>query len=536
MGVQRKLAILLLTMGAVFAGTMTGLQLWQEKKAADALQAKSTRFLADSEQLFKNILEIKALSLAALSDSFAYWDEVVDFIQTRDQEWGKNNFDSGLGTFQANAMWVYDLEGKLVYYTDDREDRDYSQLGPAADEVMKWEQTLARPAAYLTSPEGPIQYVGFPVQNTEDPTRKSPARGFLISGRIWDAAFTENLGEITRTHVQILPAGKKPADAVDYSLNLSDARGQPLYTVHVSSSALAVSEQDKPSRFALMTTLVFCVLLFVSLLFAIRRWITNPLERFSERLQAQSRTVTGVAAELLTNSASLKNGTREQEISVENTSLAVSQISERSSATTENSQRTVAAMTQLSETSQMGKQSVIEMDKIIKQLAEASGETATIIDTINEIAFQTNLLALNASVEAARAGEAGRGFAVVAEEVRSLAKRSSDAADVTSKKIKKSREEADQGLHASGTVSALFEDIDQRVAEATSLVNNIQHAANQQSTGISEISKAVQTIERVSQDNFRVAETSTDAAEKLAAGSEDLQKLVTGFKELLQGK
>ena len=100
-----------------------------------------------------------------------------------------------------------------------------------------------------------------------------------------------------------------------------------------------------------------------------------------------------------------------------------------------------------------------EMAVAIHGITTSSNSISKIISTIDEIAFQTNILALNAAVEAARAGEAGMGFAVVAEEVRSLAKRSADAAKETAAMIEAAVNQSQLGVEVNSKVTASIAEV-----------------------------------------------------------------------------
>lgn len=144
--------------------------------------------------------------------------------------------------------------------------------------------------------------------------------------------------------------------------------------------------------------------------------------------------------------------------------------------------------------------SVNELTESMEALAASSSETATIIDSIEGIAFQTNLLALNAAVEAARAGEAGKGFAVVAEEVRSLAIRSAEAAKNSASKIESTIERIRQNVNLASTTGGAIAQVTERFEKASTLIDNIASSSNEQAKGIRMLSQSLASMDKDTTD------------------------------------
>ncbi len=254
------------------------------------------------------------------------------------------------------------------------------------------------------------------------------------------------------------------------------------------------------------------------------------LRTMVDAVRESSESMLTASTEIAAGNQDLSTRTEQTAANLQNTASAMDQLSK----TVENSAESANVANLLADTASQrasqGGEVVHSVVSQMEQITQASRQIADIIGTIDGIAFQTNILALNAAVEAARAGEQGRGFAVVASEVRSLAKRSADAAREIKGLIGQSVERVEVGSQKVREAGAVMQEIVSSIARVTEAMSEIADATQQQSRGIGDVTQSVSQLDQMTQQNAALVEQSAAAAASLRQQAMELSQSVQRFR------
>lgn len=168
-------------------------------------------------------------------------------------------------------------------------------------------------------------------------------------------------------------------------------------------------------------------------------------------------------------------------------------------------------------------QQLLKSYEIIKDSLSGMHKIDENIDFISEIVSQTNMLALNASVEAARAGEYGKGFAVVAQEVRKLAERSNESAQIIN-------EIAESNVKLSEDSARQMDVVVPNIEKTTKIATEIASHSMEQKLTAEQITSAMQDLNEIIQSNASVSEEITAEADALKSAADALDKSMNYFK------
>ncbi|MFC0398165.1 methyl-accepting chemotaxis protein [Paraburkholderia rhizosphaerae] len=256
----------------------------------------------------------------------------------------------------------------------------------------------------------------------------------------------------------------------------------------------------------------------------------DRLQRAIGEIRHSAEAIASATQQIAAGNNDLSQRTEQQAASLQETSASMEQLTATVKQNADNARQASGLANNASDIATKGNEVVSRVIGTMGEINDSSRQIADIIGVIEGIAFQTNILALNAAVEAARAGEQGRGFAVVAGEVRSLAQRSATAAKEIKQLIGASVERVNNGSTLVEQAGATMGEILQAVRRVTDIMGEIAAASEEQSSGISQVGRAVTQMDEVTQQNAALVEQASAAAASLQNQAARLRDAVNAFR------
>lgn len=284
LSVYYKLILLILITSVAFVVLFSSL-FYYILKQEDQVYVQTQKQL-DNE--ITSLMKLNAEPPKSTIVDVTYWDELVTFVTSKDQNWFQNSIASTVDMYAMEYLGVYDLEG--------------NQVGNAHANQLKAPVTfVTKPLLsklyqkkimnfFVKLPEGYAEVFMATIHPSNDPKKtKTTPKGYFVMMRLLDKDYRKRLQEISSCTITFTNSDSNELLYDDYIKDIYTLRGWD------GSKIVNLSLQRKfYVNFNTTEKILFVILLFfiayiISSLLFLRKWISHPLTLTTKILETGNK-------------------------------------------------------------------------------------------------------------------------------------------------------------------------------------------------------------------------------------------------------
>lgn len=173
----------------------------------DELQGRVAR---ERSERLRIAAELQGRGIETLTSSYAWWSDMVHFVENPDPKWARTNIDNVVGIpGGSDAVWVLDPQLDLLHSID----RGYARVPLPVTDRAAFRRLLAGKytARFYTLINGRLWEIFVAaIQDANFWRHEPPVRGYLLLGKKWDNAWLAQLNTLVGARLSLHDSGMGP--------------------------------------------------------------------------------------------------------------------------------------------------------------------------------------------------------------------------------------------------------------------------------------------------------------------------------------
>jgi len=293
MKVQTKVITLISLVAIIFFLALYLIQLAEKQKTEGILTARKL----EKSESFKKAIQSFESNLEVFAKDYTQWDEMVDFVETKDSVWADENIDYSINTYHTNAVWIFKPDLTLLYSVNNLLSSSINYFPLKKDKIERMFKNGYFCHFFILINEELFEIRGAPIQPSSDLQRLTKPAGFFFTGRLWSKDFISEIALQTDSKVLLrsIKDGDEKNNSVmnkDYTIVVSETllgwNGEPIMKVISESDFPILKTSTEVFNKQIIALLIFSVLVLIIVSVFLIINVNNPLKVISKGLEEQN--------------------------------------------------------------------------------------------------------------------------------------------------------------------------------------------------------------------------------------------------------